>query len=511
MSSLRTASGLVLSALVLVLSPTCLADLVQLGILQTTDVHGYIETSGEPEAGGGWLRLATLIEQFRESWGESNTLLVDCGDACQGSIVAAVSRGKVCVDLLNALDYDVFIPGNHELDFGVQQCDLLCQAAGERVLCGNLQLTVAGRERSFRGWRIFERHGARIAVIGATASFLDHWLWGTKMAHVSVQPVTAMLRQVMPEVLGTRPDMIVLAVHQGWLERDTRQVNEIPDIVRQFPEIDLVLGGHTHRLRPGIKLGSKTWYVQAGMHAGHLAVVEAVVDTDRHEVQSITSRLVPADRTVPVNERLRRIILPWLSEAEGRGRETVGILSEPLSASGTPGQNCQTSELICQAIAAATGADVVLHGRLSRAGLAAGPVTVSDLFALIPYENNIALAELSRTELVEVIEEQLSMQGSYAYNGIWGVDVISGDSLAVRDLSLPGGRTSISGRLTVALNSYAVAGAGGRFPRLRAAVRRPDANLRDTGLETRAVLRAFIAKQSPLSLTARSWLRSEAQ
>jgi len=274
-------------------------ETVEVLFLQTTDIHGYIETSDELDAGGGWLRLATLIGRNRQAAGRDRTLLIDCGDTCQGGVGAAISRGQVGVDLLNALEYDVWVPGNHELDFGVRRCWELCRAAGARTLCGNLELTVDGERCRFPAWRLFERGGARIAVIGAAASYLENWLWGAGMTGYTVEMAIAMLARIMPEVLRAKPDMVVLAAHQGWHESDPRGVNEVAAIVGRHPEIDLILGGHTHRRRTGVRLGKRTWYVQAGQHAGHLAVVRATIDLERHRVTDLTSHLVPAGADVP--------------------------------------------------------------------------------------------------------------------------------------------------------------------------------------------------------------------
>ena len=482
------------------------ARTVRIQLLQTTDIHGYLEHSDELEAGGGWLRVATLIRQRRDEWGAQRTVLIDCGDTCQGTLVARLSRGSVAVDLLNALKYDVWVPGNHELDFGVERYVGLCRLAGERSLCGNVTCSVNGKTVALPAWRFLERGGARIAVIGANASYLENWLWGDAMQGYRVEPAQVVLGRIMPGLLRRRPDMIVLAIHQGWLENDPREVNEIRALVARFPEIDLILGGHTHRLRSGMKLGAKTWYVQAGMHAGHLAVVRAIIDLQAHRVLDIGSELVPADMDVAPEPAARAAAEGWLAKSSAFARKPAGTLAGAVSADGMPGEDCGTSELVCRAIAAAVGADVVFHGRLSRSGLSRGTVLEGHLSALVPYENNIAVASLTLQELREVVAEQQQFRTSYAYNGIWGAEVVVSGNGAVRSLSVPAARAP-NGRILTALNSYAAAGAGGRFPRLRAIIRRPEAELRDSGIDTRDAVRKFLGNHPNLKLKTRRWIR----
>ena len=86
--------------------------------------------------------------------------------------------------------------------------------------------------------------------------------------------------------------MIVLAIHQAWTESpDPRNVNEVLDIIADFPEIDLVLGGHTHRRFPGDKISQSTWYVQAGHAAQCLGGVKADFDKKTKKLKKISSWL----------------------------------------------------------------------------------------------------------------------------------------------------------------------------------------------------------------------------
>jgi len=186
----------------------------------------------------------------------------------------------------------------------------------------------------------------------------------------------------------------------------------------------------------------------------------------------------------------------------------VGSLARAVSAAGRPGEDCEIGELLCQAIAQAADADAALHGKLSRVGLPAGAVTEADLFAVVPYENTIGTALLTRAELREILAEQLAKRKSYVYCGLWGVEAVLGADGEVKRISLPAsGRPD--GRVKVALNSYTIAGAGGRFPRLRAILRTPQAQLRDSGINSRDAVRDFLKKNEPLDLRMRSWLTRE--
>ncbi len=480
------------------------AGIERVRLIQTSDLHGHLESS--PASGaGGVLRVGSVIRGLRASAPTSHVIQVDCGDTCQGSLAAALDRGSVGIELLTALGVDIWVPGNHDLDFGSDRFVELTRRMAPRALCANLGVETGGETYRLPGWRSVQAGQAKIAVIGITAKHLSYWLWGDALG--GMRPASGLLavRRLRPEVLASRPDMIVLAAHQGWLENDPRGVNEIPLIVRSFPEIDLILGGHTHRQHPGREIGFRTWYVQPGRHGESVAVVDAVLDTRRHRVLRLESRLAPVDESTPEDPAVADAMAGVLARTAVAARARVGELGAAVAATGLPGLDCPISELISAAIAASAGTRVAVHGKLGPEGLPAGAVTEADLFAAIPYENSIAVAELTVAEIEQILAEQLRHRTRSAFNGIWGLyaDVESGGRVRVR----PPRDWREGQRLATAFNSYTVAGAGGRFPVLRRIVRRRACRLRDTETGTRDAVRAYLAAHPGLVLVPTPWLR----
>ncbi len=487
------------------------AEQVQITILQTTDIHGRLEPDdGGGVAGGGWLRLATLIRRERQAAGERPLLLIDCGDTVQGTLAAVHSQGGLALTMLNVLAYDVWVLGNHELDFGAARLAALGERFGGQVLAGNFSLELAGeggtpRPVAFDSWRLFEMGGARIAVIGMQASYLDNWFWGPARDSYRVGRAVDGVAAVMPAIRRQRPDLLVLAIHQGWLPNDTRQINEVEEIAKRFPEIDLILGGHTHWPHPGRRVGRRSWYVQSGRHADGLAVIKATVDTGKRRVLSIHSELRLAGPEIEPDTEALAAVSGGLAAARAFGQTVIGELVGGLTATGAPGVGSGTSELISAAIAAAAGIEVAVHGKLSTAGLAAGPVDEAALFAIVPYENNIGILHLTPAQLLEVVTEQVAQRDSYVACGLYGIEAVVGRDKQATALRFPDGR-ALPERLPVAFNSYSLAGGGGRFPVLRKLAALPEVKATDTGINSRDAVRAYLAGRSPLDLPVRRWL-----
>src|SRR5216117_1715284 len=123
-------------ALLIALQAVSAPDTAHIVIVATTDVHGrvfgwdYVRDAAAP---GGLSRAATALETLRARY-PGTLVLVDAGDLLQGTPFATFygrydkRQPQPVVEALNALQYDVVTPGNHDFDFGV---DFLRRAATE--------------------------------------------------------------------------------------------------------------------------------------------------------------------------------------------------------------------------------------------------------------------------------------------------------------------------------------------------------------------------------------------
>jgi 2',3'-cyclic-nucleotide 2'-phosphodiesterase (5'-nucleotidase family) len=82
-----------------------LANADDIVVYYTNDVHTYID--GELS----YDNLANLKTETEKQ--AAGVLLVDAGDAVQGTAYGSMDKGKTIIDLMNAADYDLATLGNH--------------------------------------------------------------------------------------------------------------------------------------------------------------------------------------------------------------------------------------------------------------------------------------------------------------------------------------------------------------------------------------------------------------
>ena len=131
-------------------------------ILYTNDVHTYIDGALSYDV------LAGLKAQLKEVYG--NVLLVDAGDAVQGTAFGSMDKGATIVQLMNAAGYDVATLGNHEFDYGMDGAMNVIDWAEYPYVSCNFYHEANGvkGETVLPAYELVEIGGRKIAFVGIT-------------------------------------------------------------------------------------------------------------------------------------------------------------------------------------------------------------------------------------------------------------------------------------------------------------------------------------------------------
>lgn len=502
------------------------ARVVAVTVLNTTDMHGSIRRTPGVYAennGGSLLQCATLVRQIRAE--NPNLLLLDCGDVFQGTAESFLTRGAVMARAMNALGYDAWALGNHEFDWGIAVLGEMLGKLEAPALAANL---LAGPEAP-EGFRrvlpfvVKEVDGLKVAIVGLTTPNVPNWFRGLDAADLRVVDSRRALEATLPQVRKEQPDLLILLVHQGLTAEDDA-ANELNAIGRRFGEFDLVLGGHLHWMVAGARVG-KVDYAQAGSGARGLLRIDLTFDTVENAVTDKKFEFVPVGPDVPEDAEIAALVAPDLEQADRALGAVLGKTTADLEYSiAVPGL-CPVQQLLCAAIAEETKAEVVLHGILSDQGIPAGDVREADVWRIVPYENTIGCLWLTVAEIQAILEEGAAYLGEERYFGAWGLQYeVYPNAPAgrrIRNLrAADGGPINGKRRILTAVNSYHLAGGGGRFPTLVKAAATPNCRLELGETTVRDMVKNYVRRHRTLSIPAgtnavvfseepRRWLRKK--
>ena len=465
----------------------------RLTILQTTDIHGTIGDEKSP----GLLQIAGAVERVKPN------LWIDCGDLTQGSFSSTIDCGASMVEGLNTAGCDVWVPGNHDFDYGVEMLAKRISFFRGTSLAANMKSNVFSMKTV--AWKMFERQGVKIAVIGIVPPYLGLWIEPGKLTGLELESPDAALERVMPEVMASKPDVIVLAIHlgefiAGRLNPDGK-LRSMASLSAQFPQIDLILAGHSHQTEPGKRLYPGAWFVQAPPLGAGCAQITVEVDPSAKgdKVLSVTSKIIEG-KDQPESKKLLPILNPIRKQAAEAGRKPVAKLDfelEPMKNGMKPNR---LAELICLAMTEATGADAAFSGTLSNYKVSPGTLNERELFLLAPYTDSIEVRSLSPAQIRTILRELETKRKTadcMMYTGFTAPDGIEG-TLVLGETGKP---IPEKGRIKVAVNTYDAHGAGGRYPKLKEIVETVKPPKSVPEVDIRDALRNYLQKHFPFQNT----------
>jgi 2',3'-cyclic-nucleotide 2'-phosphodiesterase (5'-nucleotidase family) len=464
---------------------------VTVSILHTTDLHGHIlptvDYENHPDL-GGLARCATQIRQWQRA--NPNSLLLDIGDVYQGTELGLRTRGATMIRCLNALAYDAWAVGNHEFDWGLDAFAENVGLSSMPVLSGNAMVDgkavgklaeTAGPLSKIRPWLVKEVAGFRIAIVSLTTPALSTWLPPENLGGFEVLDPVETLRPLLREIGALQPDAIVLAGHMGLTRRDD-YANRVGALTREFPQLAVCLGGHTHQNHSSETVNG-VLYTQADHYGIYAGKVDLVFDRTTRRLLRREAVTAPMDSRVALDPMVLSLTRADLDAADLVLAQNIGELTEPFDVVSTFGQPSEVERLIGSAMLAAlrkrgVEVDAVVHGLFDdKHPLAPGVKTVADAWDVLPYENEIVTVELSRDDFLALVRD---FGSGREFRNVMGVRIIvskAGNSLEIEDVrAADGAPLPVKAAYRIALNSYDSQSGGMRFPTVARLVGRPSSN-----------------------------------
>src|SRR5213596_2701222 len=259
-------------------------DTVCISILHTTDLHGHILPTSDYDGNldrGGLARCATQVRRWQRE--NPNSILIDVGDVYQGTDVSLRNKGRLMIDLLNHLEYDAWVVGNHEFDWGMECFEHALQQSNMPVLAANMLMEQkpAGEFpdgnhpfATIQPFILKEIAGIKLAIIGVTTPGMAFWLGPEFTRGIEFQSPVEPVRRAIATAKREGADTIVLSGHMGLKMRTGGDdfANTVMALTSEFQEAAVFIAGHTHQTVPS-RLTNGVLFTQAdhfGIHAGRV-------------------------------------------------------------------------------------------------------------------------------------------------------------------------------------------------------------------------------------------------
>lgn len=377
----------------------------KLTIVQINDTHGYLEPHPEliwtgahasyPVL-GGYARIAALLEIARRE-NPGGVLALDNGDTFHGTYPAVTSRGEALIPLVNALRLDA-MTAHWDFAWGPAHFQSLVARLDHPMLAINCYGKKTG-ERPFPASIVVERSGLRVAVIGIAATIIDK----SMPAHFSEGLRFTLGDEELPGEIDRlkrfeKADLIVVLSHLGF-PQDVKLAHLVKGI-------DIIVSGHTHnRLEQPAQIG-KSIIIQSGCHGSFIGRLDLEVSEGR--IVEVRHKLVPVDDSIEREPAMQRLVDEAMRPHRAVLDEIVGETSIGLHRD--TNLFAPMDDVLLAAVAKAAGTHIAFsNGWRYGAPIPPGPVTMNDLWNVIPTNPPVSTVEISGTEIWQMMEENVEL------------------------------------------------------------------------------------------------------
>ncbi|OIN67128.1 metallophosphoesterase [Exiguobacterium sp. KRL4] len=323
-----------------------------------------------------WPRYMSFMKEHRTY----DSLVFDLGDhADRVAPATEATQGKINTHLLNELAPTAVTIGNNEgITFPHDWLEELYTDATFPVLVSNLTAPFA------KAGMIQDLPTGKVGIFGLTAPYYELYdLLGWSIE----DPLEAAAREI--EALRDQVDVLICLSHLGFYQDEA--------LAERFPELDLIIGAHTHHVLDDGVVKNGVLIAQAGKYGQYAGEIYLNTDTGEKEAVLHSLETYPSDEATSVLlDKEQYLAERQMKQPIGR---TSGLSNDWFNPSPFTQLLADTMRDWCNADLACVPAGMLLGS------LSPGPVSSFDLHRLCPHPINPCKVTMTGVELKQFISE----------------------------------------------------------------------------------------------------------
>lgn len=394
---------------------------MKLTFLETSDMHGYVyptDYSGKQNLALGAAKVAAKLKELRAQ-AAGPVIAIENGDFIQGSplsyyLAKEKSSAKELTKLINLMDYDVQVIGNHEFNYGIDYLKEAIESYHAPVLAANI-LNEAGQPYFGQAYTIIEKAGIKIAILGLTTEYIPHWEKPETLAGLTFANIVETAKKYVP-LLKQQADLVIVSYHGGFeMDLITGEAtealtgeNEGCKLLQEVEGIDALFTGHQHRTIAAKINGVPV--VQPGYRGNHIGEIQLTIKKNGDQVMVVDSHAalhtvenVAGDpQILSAIEPLELELERWLDQTLGKVEGDMRI-TDPMQARL---EEHPYVEFINRVQLSASGAEISGTALFNNEGKGFGKtITMRDVITNYIYPNTLAVIKVHGAELRAALEQ----------------------------------------------------------------------------------------------------------
>ena len=384
-------------------------------ILHTNDTHSSIQPDRHDL--GGIARRKVLIDSVRQANKEGNVMLIDAGDAVQGSLYYTLFKGEVERRLMNELGYDIQILGNHEFDMGMDELARQWKQVKATRLSTNYSFEGTPLEGLFVPSVMKEFGGHKVGFIGINLD-PEGIIVAENSKGIRYEDAIEAANREAARLKADGAEMVIAVSHIGY------DMDDMPDdvmLAEKSKDIDVIIGGHSHTTvnpsedEPAWLVenadGREVAVLQTGSNGVNLGEIDINLATGE-----VNARLIPVDKRLDarVDSAFVRMIAPYRHSVDSVRGIVIGSSPYEFERK-SPEMLNLLSDFVLEAGGDIAGkpADLSIMNKGGiRNSLAQGEITKGEIIDIAPFNNSIVVLDITGKDLLENFGVMAAQEGN---------------------------------------------------------------------------------------------------
>ena len=394
---------------------------VRLRFVETSDVHGMFFptdfTTGK-QVFGTMARVSSYVKRKRADYGD-RLILLENGDILQGQPTNyywnAVNTNceNIASAIVNYMNYDAQVPGNHDIETGHACYDKWIKELKCPVLGANIINTQTG-EPYTQAYKMLERDGVRIAILGMITPAIPNWLSKDAWRGMRFEDMVTSARKWMDIIQEKeKPNVVIGLFHsgyQGGITTAEYEENAARAVAAQVGGFDVIMCGHDHNPYSEnvvCRTGGSTLILNPGSNARKVGEAEITItlNSDGKLVNKmIKGRLVSMDPESTDKEYMEHFKAD-IEKLQAFTSQKIGSFGNTIYTRDCFFGSAPFTDWIHNVQLAVTKADISFNSPLSfDVTINKGDVRMSDMFNLYKYDSSLYVVKMKGSEIRKYLE-----------------------------------------------------------------------------------------------------------
>ncbi len=392
--------------------------LVSLDIYSVNDFHGALLAAGKNP---GIAKLGKFLKD-QKAKNEKGTLILSAGDMFQGSMDSNLLYGKPVVDAMNEIGFDAMTIGNHEFDWGFEKVNDWMKAAKFDFIASNIIDKETNKPVDYlKPYKIYDKNGVKVGIIGLATPETAYKTSPKLVANYTFEDPAKIVNEIVPLLKEEGAEVIVVLSHLGAdMNKETGEITgEAAELAKGVKGVDAIVSGHTHKTVAG--LINNIPIVQAyynGREAGHINLIYSK-DEKKVVGKNVESVSIMAVEGLEDDEAVKAIVDKYQIEIAPVKNLVLGKTVNELNHDRY--KNSILGQWSTDVMREAAGVDIAFqNGGGLRTSIAAGDITMGNLYEVMPFDNTLFTVELTGKQVIDVLNHGIGNEefGDVQFSGI---------------------------------------------------------------------------------------------